>query len=260
MKLLYYTIKNYKYDLISVAVATILNLINFQYYEDPRNKLIVSVAIIFLSLTAIIYFRVRDKGFYYVSLRSRRDRDGWLGQGRFDYIKSEKCYEVTDAHPGYIFSKCLTWSDYRLSCDFKIINSCLGYLVKAINLSDYVLLQVGLVGIRPHVFVNGAWQVWEYKDTGLAYETPLSMDKWYKIVLCIENRNINIKILERRKKLFDRNWEIPKGALIFQFKKDEKDIEPASIPFQINLEYGSVGFRNAGRERGFVKEFLIEKI
>ncbi len=261
VKSIYYKIKNYQYDLLSVVIAVILNVINFQYYTDPKNRLVISVVIISLSLIAVIYFRVKDKDFYYISFKNRGSKDDWIGDGRFEFVKSEKCYEVTNAHPGYIFSKCLNWSDYRVACKFKIVNLCLGFLVRAINLSDYVLLQVRADGIRPHVFINGSWQVWEYVDTGLNFEKPLSADEWYGILICVENRNVNIKIFERRKKIFDRNWEIPKGALVFQFKKDENDTKAtASIPFSINLDYGSAGFRNADVERGFVKEFLIKKI
>jgi len=50
------------------------------------------------------------------------------------------------------------------------------------------------------------------------------------------------------------------AAGFFTFKKDENDAAPLHIPFPINLEYGTIGFRNSGSEKALVRYVLIEKI
>ena len=122
------------------------------------------------------------------------------------------------------------WSDYRYVFEFKIIRSCLGVILRAINLSNYVMLQIGQTGIRPHIKVNGAWTAWEFKDVDLDFESNLKLDNWYKCMISCEKDIINIRILKNKNSIFDRDWIIPSGQINFAFKKDEEDRKPLLIP------------------------------
>jgi hypothetical protein len=178
----------------------------------------------------------------------------------FEYKRTEKSFLITNSESGYIYSRSLTWSDYKVSFDFKILKTCLGAILRAVNLSNYVLLQININGIRPHIRVSGGWFWREAKDANLSFNSDLSLDKWYKCILSCEKVSINIKLFDNKNKIFDREWDIPQGSLVFDFKRDENDTNPAKIPFPITLEYGSIGFRNAGEEKALVRNLLIEKI
>lgn len=256
MKRTYYFFKNYKYDFIPTFFLISSAIVG--YYI--RSSLFLSIAVIIISLIIIIFLRLRDKSFYFIPLTSRKDKDEWIGKGEFEYSRVKKCFQITSSDSGYIFSKCFMWSDYRYKFEFKIIKSYLGIIVRAINLSNYAMLQIGKDGIRPHIKVNGAWRVWEYKDVNLDFENTLKLDNWYECITSCEKDVINIKIFGDEGPIFDRDWIIPSGQINFIFKKDEEDKKPLLIPFAINLEYGTIGFRNSGNEKALLRNVLVERI
>ena len=260
MKRTYYFLKNYKYDFIASFFLIGSIIVGYYFHYNQEIPFYVSIGFIIISLVVIIYLRVRDRSFYFIPFTSRKDKDEWIGKGEFEYSRVKKCFHITNTHSGYIFSKCFMWSDYKYIFEFKIIKSCLGIILRAINLSNYVMLQIGQDGIRPHIKVNGAWKVWEHKDVNLGFENNLKLDNWYKCIISCEKDVINIRIFENKDPIFDRDWIIPSGQINFMFKKDEEDKKPLLIPFAINLEYGTIGFRNSGYEKALLRNILVERI
>ncbi len=256
----FYFFRGHKYDLLTAVIAIALALATYVYSNDQVFSFYLSSIIILISLIIIIYLRSREKDFYYVQFTNRKDRDDWIGKGSFEYSRSEKCFLITNAEPGYIFSKALTWSDYKYQFDFKIIRKCIGAVIRAINLSNCVMLQIAVDGINPHIKINGSWNCWNHKKTNLSFNKVLSLDSWYKCLITCEKEIIHLKLYEFKNKIFDREWEIPHGSVVFQFKREEDDSKPTDIPFPINLEYGTIGFRNHGSEYALIKNVLIEKI
>lgn len=269
-----YFLKRYKFDLITAISALTLWLISdiVPSFKENQSTLTVlkikivitlssmlKIVITLLSIFIISYLRSRDKDFYFISLTRREHRDDWMGKGIFDYERAHNCFSITKSESGYIYSKCLTWSNYAFSFRFKIIKGCLGAIVRAVNLSNYVMLQTRIDGIRPHIRIHGGWRPWEANEANLLFENSLSLDKWYKCILSCDKGLINIKLLDEDHSIFERQWAIPEGSLIFQFKKEDEKDKSIDIPFPINLEYGSIGFRNGENEKAFVKDILIQK-
>ncbi len=258
LKKIYYFSKTYKYDFLTAFAALILYILAFIFSDNQKILLILSIIITFIFFTIIIYIRFKEKDFYFIPLADRKNKDDWFGKGTFEYERTEKCFLITNSDSGYIYSKSLIWSDYQFSCKFKIISECLGVIVRAINLSNYVMLQITPNGIRPHIRINGGWYSRECHEVNLCFTTPLSLDRWYKFLFYCEKDTISIKLFEGENEIFDRKWEIPQGSVIFRFTKGE-GTDNVDIPFPINLEYGSIGFRNCGDEKSLVKDLLIEK-
>ena len=132
-------------------------------------------------------------------------------------------------------------------------------LLRAINLSNCVMLQFQPDGIRPHIRINGAWNWWEHKDkeVNLTFETPLSLDRWYNCKIACSKDNIGIHLFDKGQSICEREWKIPTGAMMFKYGLEPTAIQ---IPFSINLEYGSIGFRNADQERSLIKDVIVQKI
>jgi hypothetical protein len=205
--------------------------------------------------------RLRDKDFYFIELTKDQDKNDWIGRGTFEYRRTNKSFLITEADPGYIFSKTLNWSDYKFESEFKMLNKGLGVIVRAVNLSDYIMFQICPNGIRPHIRINGGWQIWEAKESNLEFKRKLSFDKWYVFSITCEKDILDIKIMEKSKKiLLQRSWVIPHQRFGFPFPQQENDPKPLVIHFPINLDYGTVGFRNSGNERALIKNVLIEKV
>lgn len=240
--------------------AAVAYFIPFSFSSDQRIILIFSLLITLISVSLIVYLRLREKDFYFVALTRRQDKDDWIGRGNFEYRRTSNAYLITDSEPGYIFSKILSWNDYKFNFEFKILNECIGAVVRAANLSDYVMFQIRDYGIRPHIRINGGWRPWEAKETNLKFENELSSDKWYKCSITCEKDLITIVLQNESKIVFNRSWTISHERLGFPFPQFEKDLKPTIIYFPINLDYGTIGFRNAGSERALVKNVLIEKL
>lgn len=249
--------KNHIYDFLVVCADMIVAWLAFSI-RDNKVIFIISVIVFVLLLLVIIYLRMKEKSFYFVPLKKSQEKDNWIGRGTFEYIKSDNCFSITNSDAGYIFSKSLLWSNYSFTFDFKIINSCLGWILRAIDLSNYIMLQCGTDGINPHIKINGMWRKREHKDVELSFDKYLSLDKWYRGKLISEKRTVRITILEGESAIFDRHWNIPEKAIV-EYRKKEGET-PNHILLPINLDYGTVGFRCWGPEKGLVKNLLIEKL
>lgn len=258
MKRIKYIWRNVRLDVIASLLAIVSTIGSFYFAQNKVIALFTSVLIIFIALIVILYFRLKGKDFYFIQFNKREDKDDWLGRGKFEYFREGNCFLITDSESGFIYSKCLNWSDYNMTFEFKIANSCLGVVVRAINLSNYIMLQIRESGIRPHIRINGGWRAWEAEETNLKFPKNLTLDRWYKCVLSCEKDSIGIKLYEDGGNVFNREWVIPHGMIQFEFK-EEPEGRAVRIPFPINLEYGTVGFRNSGTERALTKDVLVEK-
>lgn len=260
MKSILYTFKHFKFDILTTLSAIGLALLAFLLWQNQLTLMLASVLMATIFLIIIIYLKVKEKNFYFISLTKREDKEDWIGDGKFEYLRVSECFQVTQASPGCIYSKCLDWSDYKYEFEFKLRKTCLGAVLRAVNLSNYVMMQITQIGVRPHVLVNGGWMAWEANTVNLEFSKKPSFEEWYKCQLVCDKDTINISILHKNEKILDREWQLPQGVLAFSFRKDEKNSEPINIPFPINLEYGSAGFRNFGDEKALVKNVLLEKI
>lgn len=260
MKRICYFFKSYKFDFVT-SIFLIASIFGGYYFRQSQQVLFyISISIILISLLIIIYLRVKDRSFYFIPLTNRKDGDEWIGKGVFKYSRVKKCFQISDSDPGYIFSKCFMWSDYDYKFEFKIIGSCIGIVLRAINLSNYVMLQINKNGIRPHIKINGAWKWWESNEVDLDFEKKLKLDNWYRCFISCEKDVVSIRIYEKNNTIFDRDWIIPSGQINFIFKKSEDKGESLSIPLSLNLEYGTVGFRSSVNEKALIRNVLIKKI
>ena len=253
---IWFFIRKYIRELLTAGFAVLSVIIGF-IYRGHSLSVWLSLSIVFISLLIFIYVKSRERDIYYISFTKRKDKDDWLGKGEFDYDRNNDCFSITNADPGYIYERTLYWSNYKYELEFKIIHSCIGIVVRAINLSNCIMMQIGEGGIRPHIKINGMWKAWESKETNLTYDQQLSLDKWYKCIMLCEQDVIKVKIYDGNHLLFDREWSIPKGALIFMFKTEQQ--QEISVPFAINLEYGAIGLRNYGEEKGLIRNIIAEK-
>lgn len=260
MKRFFYFAISYKIDLITALTGFALAVGTFYYFPEPKKQLAASALITALALLVMLYERMRERSFVFSALTRPKDKESWIGYGNFDHSRSEKAFSLTQADPGYVHSRCLLWADYKVTFDFKIVDRCLGVIVRAVDLANYVMLQITPTGIRPHIRINGGWKVWEASDVKLDFEHPLSLDRWYRCEIFCENDNIAVRLYHDRQMILNRNWSIPKGSLIFSFKTTEEDLSPVNIPFSISLEYGSIGFRNSGPEKALIRNILILKL
>jgi hypothetical protein len=255
-----YSIRRYKLDIIAGAGAVVGYAVAYFLENQPRAAFILSIAVTLLATIVIIYSKTREKDFYFLPLQSRSDKDDWLGEGKFEYDRIHNAFVITGSYSGFIFSKALAWSDYRFEFEFKLLHASIGAIVRATNLSNLVMLQIFEDHIKAHIRINGLWLAWEPPVTGLRFEEKLNPNRWHRCQLECDKNSIQIRVYQtRRAMILDRPWNIPVGPLAFLAESQDKQTR-ISIPFPINLEFGTVGFRNDGAENAAIKNSLLEKL
>jgi len=252
-----YSIRQYKLDLITGAGAVVGFAVAYFLEKQPKAAFILSIAVTLVVTIMIIYSKTREKDFYFLPLQSRSDKDDWLGEGTFQYDRVQKAFVVTNSHSGFILSKSLAWSDYRFEFEFKIFQASIGAIVRAANLSNLAMLQIFDDHIKAHIRINGLWLAWEPVE--LRFQEKLDLNQWQRCQLDCDKNSIRIRVYQAKKLILDRRWNIPVGPLVFVSESQDKQTK-ISIPFPINLEFGTVGFRNDGAENAAVKNSLLEKL
>lgn len=258
--------KRYQYEIITSIVDLAVSIASFKIL-DANIALTITALLISISSIIIIYLKTRDRDFYYLPLDSSGEEKEWVGRGIFRFVRNERCFEITDSHVGYIFPRTSLWDDYQYECNFKIINGCLGFIIRASDLSNYIMLQFTKDGINPHIRLNGQWIRKEHTDpdVNLTFKNELSPDTWYKARIICEKRSIRIVILKGEKPIFDRHWRIPDQMQITQIQVEKDNLgdeKQTSIVYlqNIDFDFGAMGLRDHGDERAFVKDIFVEKL
>lgn len=254
---------------ITAVVITLLSILTV-LIEIRYINIILAILTILLILSFFIYHN-RVKNFYYISLTDAKHDNGWFGKGNFNYDRTNKCFAIEGISTGkdayelesvYIYKNCLSWSDYEFNFDFKILNSCAGIVIRAIDLSNFIMLQINKKGIRPHIKINEYWAIFEAEPTNLKFNKELSPDEWHRCVINCERNTVYVKLLCKDILLFDRSWNIPSRLHIIKKldnkEKTKKIIVPPWIP--INLYNGSIGFRNSRYEKALIRDIIIKEL
>jgi hypothetical protein len=258
-------LRQYRYEITAFVVNLVATSITL-LLTNQYSALLVAVIIFTISTFVVIYFKTKDRDFYFLQLNKPGDEKDWVGRGVFKFVRNEKCFEITNSHVGYIFPKTSNWDDYSYEMEFKIVNKYVAWIVRANNLSNYIMLQCQKEGVNPHIRLNGQWIVKKFDDpdVNLTFDNNLSPDTWYKAKVVCEKRNIRIVISNYKKVIFDRYWIIPNEMLItlIEVQKDgvnEKETKREFIQ-SIDFDFGAIGLRDHGNERGFIKNVFIEKL
>ena len=262
IKLIYF-IKRNKFELLSFFFAICTSMAAYRYGSQPGINYGISVLLTTVLLMLTLYFHFREKDSYYIAFDSYSDKEDWFGSGKFELDKTNNAYLIADTDAGFIFSKCLLWKDYKVNGKFKIQNKHLGIILRASNLSNYVMLQITKNSIRPHIRANGGWIKYETDVTGLVFEEEIKDGRWYEFEFIVKGEDIQIKISDATKILIDKRWVIVSGKVAVEvFEKQDHDRKTSThvMDITVSYDYGSIGFRNGHGERALVKNLIAESI
>lgn len=278
LRKIWFSIKKLKVEIFIGFFGIASAFLSYIYINNSKYSfiLILSVLLPFLSLLTIIILRTREQQFYYLTLTREKDKYNWIGKGKFGYDRNNDSFfiegrstNVGDFDSTFIYKECLQWSDYRFSFEFKIENCCLGVVIRAINLYNYIMLQIHKVGINPHIKLNGRWKEFPFDQEDLIFNSQLSLHKWYRCLIICDNINIDINIFDKNKTIMSRNWKIPSEVEFeAEYILPNNIVQRFKIRNVVNLDFGSIGFRNSRTkanqnnrdEKSLIRDFLIEKI
>ena len=156
---------------------------------------------------------------------------------------------VTNSDSGGISKKGANWENYTFSFDVKIINNCIGIIIRSIDLNNYYMFQINTVKVNPHrrvsipKFVKAinkqgneemtisnydiGWQ--RMNDFAVIHQKKL--DSWFHVDVKVKGQTISIFI---------------DNDLVFH--KDNF----------IEIPIGKVGFRNWGTEQAIVRKIRVK--
>lgn len=164
-------------------------------------------------------------------------------------ITTENELFVTGSDEGGLTKKGAFWENYIYQFEAKILNGCIGVIVRAKDLQNYYMFQITTEKIRPHrrvsvpvirpktpeqkEFVVDEIRVgWIIMDN-IAISHRKTLDSWFKVKIIVKGQSISIFINEEK-----------------VFKNDQL-IENSS---------GKVGFRNVPTEEALIRNVKVEII
>jgi hypothetical protein len=250
-------LRNYRYELVAFVIDIAVTLVAF--IVTTQYIAFISALIIFLISTfVVIYFKTKDKDFYYYPFDIPGQEQDWVGRGDLKFIRNERCFEITNSYVGFILPKTSNWDDYRYELDFKITNISFGFIVRAVNLSNYVMHQIFLDYIKPHLRINGQWIIMDK----ITLENKLKSDIWYKLSVVCEKRNVRVQIKNINTIVFDQYIKIPSEIVVTkkELDTDGKEIHETRFMQNVDFDFGAVGVRNDRSERALIKNIFIEKL
>jgi len=262
-----YTLQKHWRELISFVSAIVSSCAAFVFSNQPGIAFWASILFTIILSVTTLYLFLQEKDFYFIALDNYADKNNWFGAGKFEFDKTNNAYLIADTDAGFIYSKCLLWGDYLLSGEFKILNKCLGVILRATNLSNYIMLQINKEkrGIRPHIRANGGWIPYEVDATGLSFEKEKDIKdgKWYKFEFKAKGELAEIHIFNEKDTLIDKSWKITSGRVsvpVYEKKDDERKSSTHILDIIASYDYGTFGFRNGHGERALVRNLLIKSI
>ncbi len=199
----------------------------------------ISLIIILLALQLLKLNRKFTKGF---KSNFRKDLDE-----EWDYIGDWKKQEkgilmVTNSNPGGILKKGALWENYTLTFETKIINKCLGVIIRAQDLDNYYMMQIQKNQISPHrrttilqipdkkpenikteidlfdIDYKAGWKVFKEKIT----IHNLNLNDWFKMKIIVSGQSIKIYINNQLVLHENTFLQIPVGKIGFRNHKEEK--------------------------------------
>lgn len=265
--MIYYFLRNHLNETISFIIAIVGTILAYIFYQKPELQALYLVVLAVTSYLIILFLKLKSRDFYYIFFDKYNDKEDWVGRGTFEYYPNDEAFLIKDSDDGFIFSKSLTWIDYELGFEFKILKDTLGILIRATDLSNKLMLQLNIKEkrIRPHLWANGGFIVQGSKESDLEFETALKENRWYKLNMNVYKDSIKIQISENGKNILEKHWDIPTTLLSFPIRKTDKDQGDTKDPIGMldirkDYSYGAVGFRNGHGEKALIRKLLIKKI
>lgn len=157
---------------------------------------------------------------------------------------------VTGSDAGGLTKRGALWENYTFAFEAKIINGCIGVVVRARDLDNYYMMQINEEGIRPHrriavptiqvplprVTVDesktvvaeyaAAWQIFD----DLARPLPHKLDGWFRVRIRVRGEAL---------------WMYVDDDLVWQAESFLKN------------PVGKAGFRNDGAELAYVRSVRV---
>jgi len=156
---------------------------------------------------------------------------------------------VTDSNLGGLALPCLSWTDYEIRFDMRILNKNAGWIIRASGLYDYVLQKIDQDEIVSFYRIIGA-----LPEIGrMKHGQTIELDTWYSLIIFARGEWLSVYLMKEGKEnlIFQDRALGDKPPLTIGIKEDigkgflsssQQLVAPA-------FRTGSFGFRAYGDEK-----------
>lgn len=187
------------------------------------------------------------------------DLDGWDFEGW--RLAGKGTLVVTGSDAGGITKVGSHWENYSFTFKARIINKCLGVIVRANDLNNYYMFQIRADKVRPHRRVTVPMIISHElsDDSGIEPQVNTVQHIEYKIIWQMDRNNTEFESIPISQSLND--WFdikiIVRGRSVFFYINNKLEFERPSF---LQIPTGRVGFRNNGNEEAYVKNVKVRLI
>jgi hypothetical protein len=185
-----------------------------------------------------------------------RDLKNWQYEGywQLETMEGRRVLTVTNSEDGGTASPCTSWRDYVFEFDMKLINARIGWLVRARDLDNCVMLQLRQTEIMPHFRHQGKWYLAE--RVPLQFEVPLRT--WFHVRIEVRGERIvaMVRLDGKETEVFNDLVLRPGKRKVWPWPANAGHIETLDVSY----EYGSPGFRTWDNEQALFKNIKVTRI
>lgn len=119
---------------------------------------------------------------------------------------------VTQSEKGGITRVGHLWTDYSFEFTGVIVRYCIGWIVRAQDLSNYYMIQLNPTEVRPHLRVGGKWIAAPQRKDGLAIDSKehgLSIEPEESIEIRTEVRGSEIRVYVKNEETYHNQKFFP---------------------------------------------------
>ena len=160
-------------------------------------------------------------------------------------ITDENYLMVTGSDEGGITKKGADWENYTMTFKAKIGNSCIGVIVRAYDLKNYYMFQIGPTQMTPHKRISYPRVKKNIADPNL---TEIEMQTGWQVF-----KNLTFNLSHELNDWFQGKIKV-NGQSVSLYIDNELVFHQDSF---LDFPKGKVGFRCHGSETGFVKEVKV---
>lgn len=169
--------------------------------------------------------------------------EGW----KVEHADGEPILSVSESPDGGITKKGFSWSDYEFSFETKVIKNASGWLIRATNRNNYVMIQLSLQDrnkpmLRPHYRYSDPETPWVLFDE-VDLEVEVKRLEWIRVKIVVRGSTVDVFLNDEHA----LHFFLPDPIRFEKVRKvlNETGKEVKEVKGLIALSYptGRVGFR-----------------
>ena len=152
---------------------------------------------------------------------------------------------VTESRSGGIAKPCVSWKDYVVEFETRIVNGNTSWIIRAEDTDNYVMLQCQPELLYPHFRTQGRWEnlTWTLENpVRLPFRLPLNT--WFGVHIEVRGTLLLVTVT-----LDGREREILRSSRL---------LEPPTAP--VSYQVGSVGFRESAEECANFRNVRVKRL